>query len=196
MKGGPAVPGGPLKSKPTGLNMIGFNPAGFFAVARAAEAADGSRGTKGPDGGTIMKVQLALLWTCVGIGGWGMLGCDVSMGGRARQDRVYVDAQPQYVQPGVYEEPQPQYVIVREAPPPVLIERRPAPPSEAYVWIDGYWNWDNQRYSWQAGRYVVPPQADVAWVAPRYDRDAQGYRYTPGTWAKQGQGNGRGRRGN
>jgi hypothetical protein len=79
----------------------------------------------------------------------------------------------------------------------VRIERRPAAPSAAYIWIDGYWNWDNQRYSWEAGRYVLPPQADVVWVAPRYDHDAQGYRYTPGTWSKQSQGSGRGRgRGN
>jgi len=32
MKGGPALPGGPLKSKPTGLNADAFSPAGFFVV--------------------------------------------------------------------------------------------------------------------------------------------------------------------
>ncbi len=32
MKGGPAVPGGPLQSKPTRLNILGFNRAGFFIV--------------------------------------------------------------------------------------------------------------------------------------------------------------------
>jgi hypothetical protein len=144
-----------------------------------------------------MTIWQAAVWTIMGMGALGAPGCDLWLGGRAREERVYVEQRPRYVQQGVYVEPQPQYVIVQEEPPPVLIERRPAPPSEAYIWIDGYWNWDHQRYSWEAGRYVMPPQADVVWVAPRYDREGQGYRYTPGAWAKQGPGNGRGRgRGN
>jgi hypothetical protein len=144
-----------------------------------------------------MKFWQAAFWTTMGVGVLGVVGCDVLVGGRTREDRVYVAPQPQYVQPGVYVEQQPQYVIVKEEPPPVRIERRPAPPSDAYIWIDGFWSWDNQRYRWEAGHYVMPPQPDVVWVAPRYDHDAQGYRYTPGTWARQGPGNGRGRgRGN
>jgi hypothetical protein len=102
-------------------------------------------------------------------------------------ETVYVQQQPVYV------EQEPQYIIVQQAPPPIIVERRPPAPSGAYVWIDGYWNWDNQRYSWQAGRYVLPPQQDVVWVAPRYEHDARGYRYAPGHWKKQNPGNGRGR---
>lgn len=36
-------------------------------------------------------------------------------------------------------QPQPEYVIVREAPPAVIVERRSPPPSGEYIWIDGYW---------------------------------------------------------
>jgi hypothetical protein len=133
-----------------------------------------------------MKVLQMVIWTAASAAVLGVLGCDVFLGGRTRRDPVYVQ-QPQYV------EQQPQYVIVREAPPPMRVEYRPAPPSASSIWIDGYWNWDSQRYSWQAGRYEVPPQPGVIWVAPRYDRDANGYRYTPGQWSRQDQGNGRGR---
>ncbi len=135
-----------------------------------------------------MKIVQTALWTAVGVAALGVVGCDIFLGGRSRPEPVYVQEQPVYV------EQQPQYVIVREAPPPVRIERRPAPPSANVVWIDGYWNWSNQSYSWEAGRYAVPPQPDVVWVAARYDNDAQGVRYTPGQWSKSpGAGRGRGR---
>jgi len=196
MKGCPALPGGPLESKPTGLNTYGFNPAGFFCCALGVIAAHAAV-ARGLAGGFIMRVLKSVLWSSVGMAALGVLGCDVFLGGRAREDRVYVEPQPQYVPQPVYVEQQPQYVIVQQAPPPIRVERRPSPPSAAHIWIDGYWNWDNQRYSWVGGRYELPPQPGVIWVAARYDSDAKGYRYTPGRWAKQNQGNDRGRgRGN
>lgn len=83
--------------------------------------------------------------------------------------------------------PQQQQAAEQQAPPPLIVEVQPAPPSVGDVWVAGYWNWSNQRYSWEAGRYVVPPQPDAVWVAPRYDSDAHGNRYTPGQWTKQNQ---------
>ena len=151
-----------------------------------------------------MKLLNTLLWTSVGFAALGVLGCDVFLGGRAREDRVYVQPQlvyvqqqPQYAPQPVYVEQPPQYVIVQQAPPPIRVERRPSAPSAAHIWIDGYWNWDRQRYSWIVGRYELPPQPGSVWVAARYDSDAKGYRYTPGRWANQNRGNDRGRgRGN
>ena len=134
-----------------------------------------------------------------------ILGCDVMLNGHSRrEDRVYVQQQPQavyvqpqpayvqpqaaYVQPqAVYVEPQPQYVIVQQAPPPLILERRPPPPSGLHVWIDGSWNWSGQRYSWQAGRYELPPQPGAVWVAARYESDS--HRYTQGQWKRQDKGN-------
>jgi len=122
------------------------------------------------------------MWIGMGVVGLATSGCDVFVGGRHREEPVYVTQQPQYV------EQQPQYVVVQEAPPPVIVERRPAPPAAGYIWIDGSWDWNNQRYVWQAGRYERPPQPDVVWIAPRYERDASGYRYSRGQWGKQNHG--------
>ena len=134
-----------------------------------------------------MKVLKTIMWTSMSAAVLGVCGCDVYVNDPPRTERAYVQQQPVYV------EQEPQYIIVQQAPPPVIVERRPVAPSGAYVWIDGYWNWDNQRYSWQVGRYVVPPQQDVVWVAPRYDRDTSGHHYyTAGHWRKQNPGNGRG----
>lgn len=44
-----------------------------------------------------------------------------------------------------------------EAPPKPLLERRPGQPSSAYVWQDGYWDWDGIRYIWRSGTWVVAP---------------------------------------
>ncbi|MEI8198198.1 MAG: YXWGXW repeat-containing protein [Phycisphaerae bacterium] len=127
-----------------------------------------------------MKISKTVMWTALSVGALGMLGCDVFLGGRSRQEQVYV-------------EPQPQYVVVQQAPPPLVVERRPPMPAGGYVWVDGYWVWDNQQYNWVAGHYVQPPQPNVIWIAPRYERDPRGYRYMPGQWGRHDQGNGRGR---
>ena len=96
---------------------------------------------------------------------------------RSSPDTVYM------VQP----QPQPGYVIVREAPPTVIVERRPSPPSGEYVWIDGYWHWNGRQYVWLGGQWVRPPHEHYIWIAPRYERHEQGYRYMPGQWREEQQ---------
>jgi hypothetical protein len=86
---------------------------------------------------------------------------------------------------------QPQYDAVQEAPPPLQVEVQPLPPTPSSVWVAGYWNWDSQRYSWQAGRYAVPPRSGAVWVAPRYDTDSHGARYSRGQWSTRSPGNDR-----
>lgn len=122
-----------------------------------------------------MLRTIPLIALCVATAG--LLGCNVHVSGHDRPPPVYV-------------EPQPSYVVVQQAPPPMIVERQPPRPSASYVWIDGYWNWDGQRYVWEPGHYVVPPQPNVVWIAPRYDREPHGYRYAPGQWGRHEQGQG------
>jgi hypothetical protein len=106
----------------------------------------------------------------------GVMGCDVFVQRSSPRDTVYVQ-----------QSPEPQYVIVREAPPPVLIERRPPMPGQGYIWIDGYQHWNGQRYEWHRGEWARPPHAQAVWVAPRYEKHDQGYRYIPGQWRDEPQ---------
>ena len=79
-----------------------------------------------------MKVLKTVLWTAVGIGALGVMGCDVFMGGREREDRVVVEQRPVVVerrpviveQRPVYVEPPRREVIVERAPPPPVVEVR------------------------------------------------------------------------
>ena len=112
-----------------------------------------------------MKRLHALMWVSVGVAGLGLQGC---LWGRGSAT-VYVESR------------EPEYVIVREAPPPFVVEQRPFQPSGSHIWIDGYWNW-NGRYVWESGHWAIPPHEHAVWVAPRYEKHEQGYRYAPGRW--------------
>jgi hypothetical protein len=57
---------------------------------------------------------------------------------------------------GVYRQPPPTRVVVvnREpAPPPLIVEVRPAPPRYAVVWVPGHWRWNGYRHIWIRGHY-------------------------------------------
>jgi hypothetical protein len=116
-----------------------------------------------------MKVLQALMWVATGVVGLGLLGCDLTIG-RSPRETVYVERQ------------QPEYVVVREAPPAVIVEQRPSPPSRGHVWIDGYWHWNGHQYVWERGHWAAPPRERAVWVAPRYERHEDGYWYVPGRW--------------
>jgi hypothetical protein len=48
---------------------------------------------------------------------------------------------------------------IGRTPPPMRYERRPPPPGEGFVWIDGYWGVNGNRYVWVPGRWDHPPYA-------------------------------------
>jgi hypothetical protein len=89
-----------------------------------------------------MKFPQSLLWVSVGVAGLCLLGCRHNHAIRRSSEPVYVA------------EPQPQYVIVREAPPPVVVDRRPSRPSREHIWIDGYWDWNGRQYVRQPGHWA------------------------------------------
>jgi len=121
-----------------------------------------------------MKTLQALMWVSASVVALGLLGCS-GLVERSPRETVYVA------------QPQPEYVIVPDAPPPIVRERRPSPPSRGHIWIDGNWHWNGQGYVWQPGHWAVPPHGRAVWVPPRYERDQHGYRYMPGRWGKKQQ---------
>ena len=79
-----------------------------------------------------MQVLKTILWTVLGVATLGATGCDVFLGGRAREEPVMVERRPVIVeQRPVYVEPRPVYVepprrviVVEPPPPPPLIDVR------------------------------------------------------------------------
>jgi hypothetical protein len=133
-----------------------------------------------------LKMIKTMKLRSMSVAAWGALGCAVFAGGCTRQEHIDVNQSAPAPAPQAADQ-QPEGVVVQQAPPPLIVEVQPPAPSASVVWVGGYWNWDSTRYNWQAGHYSAPPQADVVWVAPRYDPDPHGVRYTPGQWSKKGQ---------
>jgi hypothetical protein len=73
-------------------------------------------------------------------------------------------------------------IVIRLAPPRMVIEKRGTPPSRNHVWIQGYHNWDGEHYTWVQGRWEQPPRAHAKWVAHHYVRRNGGYVMVDGHW--------------
>jgi hypothetical protein len=69
-------------------------------------------------------------------------------------------------------------IYVQFGPPAPVYQPVPPPPGPYYVWVPGYYRWDDSRYVWVSGRYERPPYAGAYWV--------------PGYWGHHGRGRGRG----
>jgi hypothetical protein len=73
-------------------------------------------------------------------------------------------------------------IFIKEAPPPPREEAPPPPPSTGYTWLPGYWTLRDGRQEWIPGRYEMPPRSGATWVAPRWERRADGYVFVEGYW--------------
>jgi hypothetical protein len=73
-------------------------------------------------------------------------------------------------------------VVVRVAPPALIVEQRTVAPSPNHVWISGYHRWDGNAYVWVPGRWEVPPRPHAVWVAPRWVHRHGGYVFVEGRW--------------
>ena len=73
-------------------------------------------------------------------------------------------------------------IVIKVAPPKIMVEKRGARPSPNHVWVQGYHNWDGQKYVWTAGRWEQPPQGRSKWVAHRWVHKNGGYVMVEGHW--------------
>ena len=73
-------------------------------------------------------------------------------------------------------------VVIRIAPPRMVVEKRSPPPSRNHVWIQGYHRWDGNHYTWNPGRWEQPPRPGARWVAHHYVHQKGGYVLVEGRW--------------
>ncbi len=66
-------------------------------------------------------------------------------------------------------------VVVKIAPPRMVVEKRGERPSERHVWVSGY-------HLWEGGRWDIPPREHAVWVAPRWQHRHDGYVFVEGRW--------------
>lgn len=72
-------------------------------------------------------------------------------------------------------------LVVQQPPPPLHQEAMTMPPSSAYVWVSGYWTWNNG-WQWVAGHWELPPQRTTTWVPGQWVPQGQHWVWRPGHW--------------
>ena len=78
-------------------------------------------------------------------------------------------------------------VRVNIPPPPLPYYEQPVIPAEGYLWVPGFWAWDEAEadYYWVPGTWVEPPQPELLWT-PAYWGWVEGrYLFHPGYWARE-----------
>jgi hypothetical protein len=74
-------------------------------------------------------------------------------------------------------------VVVRIAPPPVMVEPIPVPPIHGdYLWRPGYWSWTGAHYAWVPGVYVTAPRTRAAWIPGHWVAAREGWVWVSGRW--------------
>ena len=73
---------------------------------------------------------------------------------------------------------------VAVAPPPPRVEVIGVPPVAGYIWINGYWDWDNGQHVWRPGQWEAPRRGH-RWVPHRWEQDGSHWRSYRGYWEKQ-----------
>lgn len=71
---------------------------------------------------------------------------------------------------------------VQVAPPPRRVEYVTARPGPGFVWIDGFWLHEYNRYSWVPGHWERTPRGKKHWKSGRWRRHDRGWYWVPGYW--------------
>jgi hypothetical protein len=75
-------------------------------------------------------------------------------------------------------------VSVDVEPPPLPVYDQPPIPDTGYLWVPGYWAWDdNTGYYWVPGTWVQPPEPELLWTPGYWGWDDSGvYVFHAGYW--------------
>ena len=78
-------------------------------------------------------------------------------------------------------------IDVNFAPPPLPIYEQPPIPAPDYVWLPGYWAWDNDFYDyyWVPGTWAAAPEPGLLWTPAWWGWSDGAYAFHEGYWASQ-----------
>jgi hypothetical protein len=73
-------------------------------------------------------------------------------------------------------------VSVNIAPPPLPVYVQPPCPEAGYLWVPGYWAWDDGAYYWVPGTWILPPRVGLLWTPGYWGWDGGVYLWHAGYW--------------
>lgn len=76
-------------------------------------------------------------------------------------------------------------ISVNFGPPPLPVYDQPPIPGPDYVWMPGFWAWDDDEedYFWVPGTWVMAPRPGLLWTPPWWGWSDGVYLFHPGYWA-------------
>ncbi len=69
------------------------------------------------------------------------------------------------------------FVSVAVAPPPLVVYDQPIVPGPDYIWMPGYWAYDEDGWYWVPGAWVLPPEPGLLWTPGYWEWDDYGHSY-------------------
>jgi hypothetical protein len=76
-------------------------------------------------------------------------------------------------------------ISVRIAPPALPVYVQPPIPAAGYIWVPGYWAYDEDGYYWVPGTWVLPPRPGLLWTPGYWGWDDGVYLWHEGYWAPE-----------
>ena len=75
-------------------------------------------------------------------------------------------------------------ISIRVNPPALPVYTQPACPTDGYLWVPGYWAYDNNSadYYWVPGVWVSPPQPGYLWTPGYWGYNGDVYAFHRGYW--------------
>ena len=71
-------------------------------------------------------------------------------------------------------------------PPPLPVYDQPPIPASGYLWVPGYWAWDDDTgYYWVPGTWVLPPEPELLWTPGYWGWNDGAYVFNDGYWGPQ-----------
>jgi WXXGXW repeat (2 copies) len=78
-------------------------------------------------------------------------------------------------------------IAISFGPPALPVYAQPLCPAEGYIWVPGYWAYDNSYgdYYWVPGTWVLAPEVGYLWTPPWWGWEGNGYIFHAGYWGPQ-----------
>ncbi|HLV88537.1 MAG TPA: hypothetical protein VKV39_16250 [Candidatus Sulfotelmatobacter sp.] len=75
-------------------------------------------------------------------------------------------------------------ISVSFGPPPLPVYEQPVCPGDGYLWVPGYWAWDEDYddYYWVPGTWVEAPEVGYLWTPPWWGWSGGAYLFHAGYW--------------
>jgi len=78
-------------------------------------------------------------------------------------------------------------ISVSFGPPPLPVYEQPVCPGDGYIWVPGYWAWDDDYddYYWVPGTWVEAPEVGYLWTPPWWGWENGAYLFHAGWWGPE-----------